>query len=129
MDSCRQSDDMRSCGRNTRKNKNLATRSLQDRDVPIEKLVAYIKGDIDDDQASGGAKSLLDPLEYFSPKLVILPKHRDLALRIERLDVIGVDAPLGAKRWLPGHGPGKCSWGDKSFGRGGNEELGNLPLI
>src|SRR5947207_9586900 len=71
-------------------NKNIATRSLQDRDMPIDKLVQHIKGDIDNDQAGQIAESFLNSLEEVPPKLVVLPKRHDVALRIEGLDVVGV---------------------------------------
>src|SRR2546430_5545912 len=94
-------------GGHARKNKNIGTRSLQDRDMPIDKLVQHIKGDIDNDQAGQIAESFLNSLEEVPPKLVVLPKRHDVALRIEGLDVVGVDSPLGTKRRLPAHGPRK----------------------
>ena len=125
----RQSDHMRSGGGHARKNKNIGTRSLQDRDMPIDKLVQHIKGDIDNDQAGQIAESFLNSLEEVPPKLVVLPKLHDVALRIEGLDVVGVDAPLGTKRRLPAHGPRKRLRVAQLLGARGNEELGNLPLV
>jgi hypothetical protein len=54
--------------------------------MSIDKRVRDIKGDIDNDQAGQIAKSLLNSLEEVPPKLVVLPKHHDLALRMEGLD-------------------------------------------
>jgi len=47
VDLRRQSDHMRSGGRHARKNKNLGTRSLQDRDIPIDKRVRKLTLTVD----------------------------------------------------------------------------------
>ena len=45
------------------------------------------------------------------------------------MDVVGVDASLGAKRRLPAHRPGKRLGIAQLLGAGRDEELGNLPLV
>src|SRR5258705_10351261 len=124
-----QPDHLRSSGRHARKNKYLTTGSLQDRDVPIDMLIRNIKGDANDNHASQIAETLLNSLVKIATELIVLPKDHNLAFRIKCLDVIGVDAPLGAVRRLPAHRPGKRLGVAQLLVAGGNEELGNLPLI
>src|SRR5260221_4567000 len=66
----RQSNHVRSGGGYASKNKNLGTRSLQDRDMPIDKRVRDIKGDIDNDQAGPIAQTFLKFLEEGPAKIV-----------------------------------------------------------
>jgi hypothetical protein len=55
-------------------------------------FIRDIEGDADEDQPGQIAEALLNSLVQVASELVVLPEHHDLALRMEGLDVIGVDA-------------------------------------
>ena len=97
--------------------------------MPVDMRIVNVKGDTDDDHAAQFAEALLNSLVQIATELVVLPEHHDLALRKKCMDVIGVDAPLGAKRRLPAHRPGKALGIAQLLGAGRDEELGNTPLV
>jgi len=55
------------------------------------------QSDVGDDHPGPIAKPSLQADEEIPAELIVLPKHGDLPFRIEGLDVIGIDAPLGTK--------------------------------
>ena len=79
---------------------------LEDVDLRIDRHIR-LDGDISHDHAGGDAEPFLQSPEQIASELIVLPEHRDLAIGIGGLDVIGVNPSLGAKRRLPAHGPRK----------------------
>ena len=71
----------------------------------VQMLICDIVGDVDPDHPGDVAEPVLQPLEQFSTEMIVLPKRHDPFSGLERLDVVGVDAPLFANGGLPAHGP------------------------
>src|SRR5579863_6290922 len=92
-------------------------------------LICDIVRDIDPDHTGDITEPVFQPLEYFSTDLIVLPKSRNLASGVGRLDVVGVGAPLFPKRGLPTHCPRKQRWIAQMIVSGSDEELRNLPFI
>src|SRR6185437_686621 len=105
------------------------SRLLQDRYMRIEMRIRNIVGDVDPNHPGEIAQSFLQALEQVAPELIVFPKNNDLAVGIERLNVVRVDTSLRAERWLPAHHPVKCLRITPLLVPGRNEELRYLPLV
>src|ERR1700724_1407935 len=92
-------------------------------------LICDIVRDIDLDHTGDVIEPVFQPLEYFSTDLIVLPKSYNPASGVERLYVVGVDAPLFPKRGLPTHCPRKRRWIAQMIVSGGDKKLRNLPFI
>src|SRR4030095_17241887 len=61
--------------------------------------------------------------------MIVLPKSYNPLSGVERLYVVGVDAPLFANGGLPAHRPREQRWIAQMIVSGGDKELRNLPLV
>src|SRR3954454_14038740 len=92
----RRAYDFRCVVRHAGKYENLGARSLQDRYMRVQMLIANVVGDIDPDHPGDVTEPVLQSLEKLPAEVIVLPKCNDLFPGIERLDVVGVDASLFA---------------------------------
>src|SRR5579872_4515912 len=95
----------------------------------VEMRIRSLVGDIHDDVAAKTAEALLQSAEQGAPELIVFPEHDDLLLRIEGLNIVRVNAALGPERWLPADRPVIGARVAPVVITGGNEELGDLPLV
>src|ERR1700693_6079342 len=92
-------------------------------------LICDIVRDIDPDHTGDVTEPVFQSLEYFSTDLIVLPKGYNPASGVERLYVVGVDAPLFPKRGLPTHCPRKQRWIAQMIVSGGDKKLRDLLFI
>src|SRR5271169_4483880 len=95
----------------------------------VEMGVGNIVGDVDDYRSREIAKAGFQSLEQVLTELIVLPKSYDLAARVRRLDIVGVNAALGPERRLPTHRPWKPRRIAQLLVPGSNEKLGDFPVV
>ena len=94
---------------------------VQRHDLRIDRGIADLVGLVGDDHVDLVAEAVLQALELVLAGVVVLPEHRDLAVREIVQDVFGVDAPLALVVGLKAHGPGEVL-GIAEFGAAGGDE-------
>src|SRR5258708_4408572 len=73
----------------------------------LSMIIADKSYEVSDDHAELVAEAVLQALELILSGVIVLPEHRDLAVREIILDVFGVDSPLALVVGLKTHGPGE----------------------
>src|SRR6267143_4909512 len=92
-------------------------------------LICDLVRDIDPDHPCDVTEPVFQPLEQFSTEMIVLPKSYDPFSGVERMDVVGVDAPLFANGGLPAHCPRKHRRIAQVIVSGSDKELRNLSFV
>ncbi|MGX0994111.1 hypothetical protein AB7M38_001403 [Bradyrhizobium diazoefficiens] len=99
---------------------------MQRDDLRVDRGIADLIGLVGDDHAGLVAEPVLQTLELVLAGVVVLPEHRDLAVRKVIADVFGVDPALALVIRLEAHRPGKVPGIAELGAAGRDEELRHL---
>src|SRR6476469_10374562 len=92
-------------------------------DLRVDREIAAVIRFVGDDPVGLVAEPILQALELVLAGVVVLPEHRDLAVRKLVTDILRVDPPLALVVRLKSHGPWEILGISELGAAGGDEEL------